>query len=291
MMAITSALQLYPSPGTVDAAQPRPLAGLYLEHGLQHLGSRDAPLIYANFVASLDGRIALPDEQDGVGVVPSSLTTASDWQLFQELQAQADCFVVHGGYLRALAQGRLDDILQVGVKPEADHLLQWRRANGLPEQPLIVVISSSLTFPLPASLKAHQQRFCIVAPHCADRTKLKLWRSKGLQIVLAGDGPDVDGAALLTVLQELGVRSVYLQAGPLIAASLLRERLLSRLYLTTSHQLLGGDPCFSLGAGAALQGGGQLRLRSLFFAPQSQDDSGQFFACYEPSERRPGLSS
>ena len=103
----THALQLYP-PAEPNERQVV-LDGLYLEHALHRRGEPGKPYIYGNFVTSLDGRIAMRTDE-GQAYTPPSLTTDGDWALFRELQAQADCLVTHGGYLRALARGELDDI-------------------------------------------------------------------------------------------------------------------------------------------------------------------------------------
>lgn len=268
---ITHVTQLYPQPGGAV-----PLAGLYLAHRLHELGTARRPFIYANFVSSLDGRIALQDS------VPKSLTTGHDWLLFQELQAQADCFVTHGGYLRALAAGRLGDVLQVGLRADSRHLLDWRGNNDLPTQPGIVIASASLDFPLPDSLRQHGQPVHIVTGAAADPQRVQFWREQGIEVLTAGDGHSVTGAALARRLGELGYRSIYLQAGPQMLETTLREQVLGRFYLTLSQQLLGGTDFHSLIAGPELAANGRLNLRSLYFDPPTEKNPGQFFAQFEP---------
>src|SRR5690606_24647612 len=114
-------LRLYPGP-----PQDCALAGTYLAHKLHRLGTPDAPFVYADFVCSLDGRIALEEPGTGVSHLPAGLISGNDFRLLLELQAQSDCLITHGGYLRAIAEGRLDNILQVSARD----LVQWRRDNG-----------------------------------------------------------------------------------------------------------------------------------------------------------------
>lgn len=278
---IAHVTQLYPQPGGVV-----PLPGLYLAQRLHELGTPKRPFIYANFVASLDGRIALQESDGNESYVPKSLTTRHDWLLFQELQAQADCFVVHGGYLRALAAGRLGNVLQVGLRPESRYLLDWRGQNDLPDQPGIVIVSASLNFNLPESLRGHGhgygQRVHIVTGTQADPHKVRAWRAFGIDVQTVGSGQQVASAALASVLRELGYRSIYLQAGPQLLESALRDNVLGRFYLTISHQILGGEGFHTLIAGRELDGAGRLKLRSLYFDAPTTDYSGQFFACFEP---------
>src|SRR5262245_39315304 len=101
-------LPLYPTPGSVLPAQ-----NLYLNHRLNEAGSAQSPFVYGSFVSSLDGRIAVVEPNDPDQDVLKDLTSSTDFRLFQELQAQADCFITHGGYLRALAAGRLGNVLQI----------------------------------------------------------------------------------------------------------------------------------------------------------------------------------
>lgn len=89
------------------------------------------------------------------GRLLEDLTSGHDWRLFQELQAQADCMVTHGGYLRALGARKFQDILQVGVAKAALDIGAWRGAHGLTRQPAIAIVSRTLDFPLPPSLEQH----------------------------------------------------------------------------------------------------------------------------------------
>ncbi|MBM3203432.1 riboflavin biosynthesis protein RibD, partial [Candidatus Woesearchaeota archaeon] len=137
-------LQLYPAPATAVS-----LAGCYLQLGLHRLGTVDEPFVYANFLSSLDGRIAL-EAGDGRPYLPRSLTSSHDFRLFLELHCQADCLITHGAYLRELAAGRLGNILQVGLHEQGKELVEWRIRHGLTAQPAVVIASGSLDFPSPS---------------------------------------------------------------------------------------------------------------------------------------------
>src|SRR5688572_14896686 len=150
-------VELYPQPGSTRA-----LEGTYLSHDLQALGAPEEPFVYANFVSSLDGRIAVVEAHTGESYVLEDLTSSHDWRMFQELQAQADCMVTHGGYLRALAAGKFQDILQVGVAKPALDIGQWRHTRGLTRQPAIAIVSRTLDFPVPPSLERHEQPVHII---------------------------------------------------------------------------------------------------------------------------------
>lgn len=269
-------LQLYPPPGA-----RRSLRGLYLQHELHTRGRAGKPFIYANFVASLDGRIALKGDKEEDSRVPEILTTQADWCLFQELQAQADCFVTHGGYLRALAAGRLDDILHFAANEDNQYLLDWRANNGLQAQPGVAVLSASLNFPPPPGIKQRGQRFHIITTERAERIKIRAWQSKGYDVRMIGSDALVQARPLQRLLGELGYTSVYLEAGPTLLESMLRDSVLDRLYLTQSHALLGANGMHSLIAADLGRNASSLQLSSLCLEPRSEHGCGQVFACFD----------
>jgi riboflavin biosynthesis pyrimidine reductase len=271
-------LCLYPEPcGEV------PLRGLYLQHDLHRSGRAERPFVYANFLSSLDGRIAVEDGSRDNAYIPEHITTESDLRLFLELQAQADCLITHGGYMRALSEGRLGNILQVGVQPGAEDLPQWRAAQGLAPQPAIVIASASLDFPLHSSLEEQGQKVYIATGRGADAGRIREWQARGCHILYAGKTASVEGEALIRALQQQGLMSIYLVAGPRMLDTMVRQRQLSRLYHTITHQLVGGTDFHTMLPGPMLGAEGNLRLRSLYYDTQAPAGSGQFFARYDLS--------
>lgn len=261
-------LRLYPQPGGEVA-----IKGLYLAHQVHKLGGRESPFVYANFLSSLDGRIAVENVSQGTSYIPKHLTTASDFRLFMELHAQADCLITHGGYLRALNQGRLGNILQIRNKA----LIEWRLDNGLSAQPAVIIASASLDFPLHERLFGHSQTVYIATGKNAGRNRIRHWRDLGYSVLIAGEDRMVQGAPLVQQLSGLGYRGIYLIAGPQMLDTMIRDKQLSRLYLTITHQLLGGKDFRTLLTGPLLGPEGSLMLESMYYDPDSPPGSGQFF--------------
>ncbi|MFO7902736.1 MAG: dihydrofolate reductase family protein [Pirellulaceae bacterium] len=261
------------------SSRMRPLAGLYLEHCLHLLGGPGKPMVYGNFLTSLDGRIAL-GSQEWDSAIPKGLGTPEDWHLLQELEAQADCIIVHGGYLRALQAGRLGNILQVGMDAQTQFLQDWRVQNGLKPQPDILIVSASLNFPLPPSIGLHQQRVIIATGTHAATDQIQTFREKGFEVWSAGNGRWVEGRSLVRQLNQCGYQSIYLLAGPRILASMAHDRVLSRLYLTLSHCLVGGDAFHTLFHGKPLPGPLQFKLESLYYQAPAGTRPGQFYNCF-----------
>ena len=270
-------LQLFPPP-----VRERRLAGLYLRESLPVPAPGEAPFLYANFVTSLDGRIAVTGA-GGVSKLPEGLTNPRDWRLFQELQAHADCLLTHGGYLRALASGILGNILQVGLGADANDIAAWRAERGMGAQPAVAVVSASLDFSLPRSLAEHRQAVHVLTTASAPRDRVAALRSAGGEVVVAGPGDRVRGREVAAILGERGYRRLYLQTGPGMLETTLHDRVLSRLYLTLSHRVVGGERFDTMLRGGLLGAAGSLRLRALYLDRSAQGECSQFFASFEPA--------
>jgi riboflavin biosynthesis pyrimidine reductase len=194
-----------------------------------------------------------------------------------ELHAQADCLITHGGYLRALSEGRLGNILQIRDKD----LVEWRRNNNLRAQSAVIIASASLNFPMHNSLKEHAQTVYIATGRNADPDRIRYWQDLGYPILFTGEDRMVHGAPLIHELRRLGYKSIYLIAGPEMLDTVIREKQLSRLYLTITHQLLGGTDFRTLLTGSMLGEEGDLLLKSLYYDPYSPPGSGQFFMQFD----------
>lgn len=228
-------IRLYP-----EYKKLRDVRGLYLAKNLHRCGFT----VYADFVTSLDGRIAVKkarQQQSDVSkrhaVLPEHLSSPVDLRLLLELQAQADCVVTHAGYLRARAEGRLGDILRVGAPEAHRDLTEWRREQSLPPQPSVVICSTSLDFPLPDDLEREQ--VWIATCETADRQRIARLREIGYRVIVAGNGHQVDGGALVDVLRDAGFNGVFLLAGPVLFESLLAAGHVDHLFITVSHQFVG----------------------------------------------------
>lgn len=270
--------QLYPPP-----QQPHALHNLYLSHNLRELAQQhDQPYVYANFVASLDGRIAVPRPSEYGLKVPEAIANDRDWRLFQELAAQADLIISSGRYLREWAAGRAQEILQIDDPRFAD-LRAWRQEQGLPPQPDIAIISHSLDFPIPDLLTAGGRKVVVFTSAIHDASSVPAIETKAGKVYVAGKEGEksVDGAMALAHMQRLGYRAVYSAAGPKILHLLLEARVLQRLYLTYANRILGGAPFAAIVDGPLLEPPIDLTLNTLYLDPHGLDGLGQLFASYD----------
>lgn len=256
------------------------LQGTYLAHDLRSLSpDTERPFFYANFISSLDGRIALPaDEGDGLSV-PEQTVNERDWRLFQELAVQADLVLSSGRYLREVADGAAQEILQVYEDPRFNDLKQWRSDLGLPPYPALGVLSTSLDFTIPRALLENDRRIVIVTTEDADLAQKRHLQQGSVEILECGVGL-VDGKRMAVELQQQGFQTVYSAAGPRVLHLLLDARILDRLYLTYAFQLLGGESYSSIVEGGLLTPASDLELHSLYLDPGPLGTPGQLFATY-----------
>lgn len=275
-MTSRKVLRLYPGPH-----RECELEGLYLDHPLSHEDDPHKPFVYTNFISSLDGRIAVEDPRKGGHSVPAMITNPRDWRLFQELAAQADVLMVSARFLRELAAGKAQDVLPLSGDPAYADLQDWRTARGMTPQPAVVVLSRSLDVPLAELCHVLDRRvyFALGADAVpGDRAAVE---STGARILTAGHGAGVEGNALIEALGEEGFRRIYSIAGPGVLQTLVKARVLHRLYLTHFHRLLGGRSFDTMLEGELLDPPASFIPRALYYDPQVEAGVGQFFTVYD----------
>lgn len=266
--------QLFP-----EVAQ-RPLQNLYLNHNLRQIAQqRQRPFVYANFVTSLDGRIAIPHPTKSGLKVPETIANDRDWRLFQELATQADLIISTGRYLRDWADGRAQEILRVD-DPEFDDLRAWRMENGLGPQPDIAIVSGSLDFPIPDVLTADGRRVIVFTTDNPDPMRAAEIEAQAGKLYMAGEA-SVSGEKMVKIMGELGYKAVYSAAGPRILHLLLTGGVLDRLYLTQVGRLLGGSPFSTILEGDLLETAVDTRLHTLYHDPLALDGLGQLLLAYD----------
>jgi riboflavin biosynthesis pyrimidine reductase len=266
--------QIYPPP-----AQNLPLHNLYLSHDLRRVAaSTGQPFVYANFVTSLDGRIAVSYSESQDLTVPSNVANERDWRLFQELAAQPDLIISSGRYLRDWAAGTAQEILQIDDPRFAD-LRHWRTNNGLPSHPDIAIISNSLEFPIPQELTAGNRKVIVFTAGHPNLNRVKEIEANAGRVIVAGD-QTVDGREMVEQLQRLGYRIIYSAAGPKILHTLLEADVLDRLYITLTNRILGGTTYATIMDGPLLSPTRSMELGTIVFDAYGQEGLSQLFLSY-----------
>jgi len=269
--------RLYPPPAT-----DYPLEGLYLGQIPRPGECAVNPFVYSNFITSLDGRIAIAQEGRSTHQVPIAITNPRDWRLYQELAGQADILITSGRYFRQSEIEEAQDRLPVSDQPDYSDIREWRSHHGLASQPDIAILSRSLAISV-ESLKPYQNRRIIVfTGRQAEVEHITRLREQGVEVITAGEESTVDGAELIATLAGMGYASIYAIAGPDVLHTLLKARVLNRLYLTTTHQLLAGEYFDTLTRGAGFDPALGMQLISLYLDRYAPSGAGQWFSSFEP---------
>ena len=211
------------------------------------------PHVALNMVHTTDGRATVQGRT-------APISSVADRQLFHALRTRVDAVLVGAGTLRVERYGRM--------VPDAERREQ-RRAAGLQPDPLAIVVSASCDLPadLPL-LQDPQSRVVIVtaAQRSLDRVAARVE-------YLRHDPVDLT-AALARLRVDYGVRAILCEGGPHLNASLLAERLIDELFLTTVPALAGAAGALSIMDGAPLGAPAAMSLRWLL------THEGELFARY-----------
>ncbi len=238
-MSLETVSSLYPSAGPL-----RPLQGLCLKHRLVEQGSTQQPYLYASYIMSANGAIALPTSS-GKWARPRTLSDPRDLQFLYELLIQADCFITSGSYLRDLHHGELGDILQLTHLEQFPYLHEYREQNHEHPYPQILAISHNLDFPVPAPCVARTR---ILTPANADAERVRALEHKGVTVVRTEEEGALSCDTIMAELRKMGCHTAYLLCGPGVGAPLMQHGHVRRLYLSWLHRLHGGHPVLTIGS-------------------------------------------
>jgi riboflavin biosynthesis pyrimidine reductase len=196
--------------------------------------------VVCNFVSSADGKATAAGRTAALG-------GEADRAVFHLLRTQADAVLAGTGTLRVERYGRL-------VRSEA--MLQIRRREGRPAQPLAVVISRTGQVPFEIPLFADPgSRVVLYAPL---GTAIPVCAAEVTAQELAFDDGTLTGV-LRSLRQDHGVQSLLCEGGPVMFNAMLAEDLVDELFLTLAPTLVGGAE-LGITAGPALPRSVPLRL-------------------------------
>ena len=218
---------LFEEPGLPVEQLPPPLAELYDgELGFAR------PLLYGNFVTSLDGVTAVAPTASGQGGLISGGLPA-DRFLMGLLRAFADVVLIGAGTLRAES----DHVWSAGrvYPPAADAYLRLREFLLLPPTaPLAVVTGSGALDPALPALAGG-----LILTTAAGAARLPGRTPRGVRVIALGAGETVSGGDVVAALHAEGYRSILTEGGPHLFGQLLAAGLIEQLFLTLSPALAG----------------------------------------------------
>jgi riboflavin biosynthesis pyrimidine reductase len=190
--------------------------------------------VYTNFVATLDGVIAIPSLPGSNDFIAAD--SDADRFLMGLLRAFADAVLIGSGVLRASPRGtwRPDKI----YPPAADAYAELRRALGAPAAPEVAVLTGSGSID-PAHPLLETGGLVLTTEAGAERLEGRLPGASTL--VALGTEPEIPADRIVGALHERGHRRILSEAGPHTFGALLEGRVVDELFLTASPLLVGED--------------------------------------------------
>jgi riboflavin biosynthesis pyrimidine reductase len=213
------------------------------------------PRLYANFVASVDGVVALRSGVNSGSII--SGRSEADRFVMGLLRACAEAVLLAAGTFR-MTPGHLWHAEHVYPKA-APLFAEMRSALGLSPRPLLVLISASGDLDTAHPALRHET---LIVTTPAGASKL---RGANVRLSVVEENP-ISAASIAGILRKEGLRRVLTEGGPSLFGQLLAAGLIDELFLTTSPLLLGrsaGDGRRALVEGADLFGSNALELLSL----------------------------
>ncbi|WP_328335011.1 pyrimidine reductase family protein [Kribbella sp. NBC_00382] len=183
---------------------------------------RSARRLRANFVTSIDGAVTL----DGLS---GGLSSKDDQNLLGLLRQLADVVLVGAGTLRAEQYNGL----RLGKARR-----EWRAAQGLPENPVLAVVSARLDLSAESSVFTEAPvRPIVITCESAPADQRKAL-AEVADVLVCGDDV-VDLGKAVEGLVERGLPQILCEGGPHLLGALTSADLVDEMCLTVSPLLAG----------------------------------------------------
>ena len=213
---------------------PLPAAGLPGELARIHGGSfwLDADCVYANFVATLDGVVAIPSRPRSNDVVADD--SVADRFVMGLLRAFAEAVLIGAGVLGASPRGtwRPEKV----YPPAAAEYRELRHQLGLAASPEVAVLTGSGSID-PEHPLLETGALVLTSDPGADTLRGRL--PSASTIVALGSSVTIDPRAVIGALRERGHERILCEAGPHTFGELVGAGLVDELFLTSSPLLVG----------------------------------------------------
>ena len=226
-----------------------------LEHLYGPLGF-DEPVLYSNFVMSVDGVVTLGSKPSAGSAI--SGRNPADRFLMGLLRACADAVLLGAGTLRSTPGHHWTP---EHVFPElAESFADMRMDLGRKPRPRLVLLTSSGDVPIshPAVVGG-----ATIVTTAAGARALAGRLPDSCDMVEVGDSGEVDLARAVGALHDRGDRVLLTEGGPHVMGELVKDELLDEAFLTVSPVLAGRDrePRLGMIAGVELLPGRGVRAK------------------------------
>jgi len=175
-----------------------------------------------NFVSSADGAVEVEGNSH-------ALSGEDDMRAFRFIRMHCDVLITGAGTVRT-------DGYQA-LRMSADRV-DWRRARGMPDHPVMAVVtrSADLDLSMPLFARAPVRPIVITCESAPAERRLAI--EEVADVIVAGDD-GVDFATALDLLEERGLKQQLCEGGPHILGELTAADLVDELCLTLSPVLAG----------------------------------------------------
>ncbi len=181
---------------------------------------RHAPWLLANMVTTIDGATAIEGRSSSIG-------DEQDTIVFRALRAVADVVLV------AAATARAEEYKRPTLP---DHLVAWRRAQGMSDVPRIALVSTSLNF----DLEPFEDRPPVVITSEASPTDRRSELSSATDVFVCGSDR-VNLTSGTTALREAGFGRILSEGGPTLNGQLAAAGLIDEWCVTIAPLVVAGD--------------------------------------------------
>jgi riboflavin-specific deaminase-like protein len=225
---------------------------------LVSLAHDDRPYTITNFALTLDGRATIAGRSGPIG-------SDADTAMLVGLRTRVDAVMIGAGTMRAERYGRV-----VGDPAKRAR----REQEGLPRDPLMVLVSGRLDLPWDAPLFTEGAGEIVI---CTTADTEPPETATPVHVLRHPDGVDL-GALVKHLRAEHRVRALLCEGGPNLHAQLIDSGLVDELFVTHAPKLAGG-PGPGLVEGLT-EHARDLELVSLLH----EESSGELFARYRIPE-------
>jgi riboflavin biosynthesis pyrimidine reductase len=203
---------------------------------------RIRPLVYSNFVTTLDGVVSLHAKGHAAGGDISGFSI-QDRMVMGLIRAVADVVMVGSGSLKADPQAVWTP---EAICPElASSYARLRVRLGKPAAPLNIVVSASgmLDLGLPVFSSGRVQALILTTTIGAKRlNSRKVPPSVQVQSLRRGSGEITASTILREVTRRLRAPRVLVEGGPSLLGDFYQQRLIDEQFLTLAPQIAGREP-------------------------------------------------
>jgi riboflavin biosynthesis pyrimidine reductase len=193
----------------------------------------DATCVYANFVASIDGVAAIPDEERSSALISGK--NDGDRFIMGLLRACADAVLIGAGTLRSHPKS-LWTPANAFPALSAD-FAELRRARGTDDEPILALATASGKIDL--EHPAFARGGLVLTTVDGAKTLGNAKAAGPIEIVIGGEGDQLSESEMLSLLRERGHNLILTEGGPTLFGHLLRDGLIDELFLTISNRVAG----------------------------------------------------